>query len=241
MEKMQLSVIIPTLDEAEGIVQTLAWVRQAGECELIVVDGGSVDGTPELARLHADIVLATSRGRARQMNAGAQVATGDVLLFLHADTILPQEFLVLIAQVLYDPQVVGGRFDVRLDAEGWPFRMVETLMNLRSRLTRISTGDQAIFVRRETFQAVGGYPEVDLMEDLQLSQKLKRAGKVACLRTQVITSARRWQQNGVLKTIVLMWMLRLGHFFGVPPERLRAFYADTREAEGYRPKRGCRL
>jgi rSAM/selenodomain-associated transferase 2 len=227
-EEIRISVIIPTLNEAGGIVQTLSQVRQAGECEIVVVDGGSTDGTPELARPHADIVLSSARGRARQMNAGVQAATGEILLFLHADTVLPQGFSALVSQALCDSRIVGGRFDVRLDAPGWPFRMVETMMNLRSRLTRISTGDQAIFVRRDTFLAVGGYPEVDLMEDLELSRKLKRAGQTACLRVRVTTSARRWQRDGVARTIVLMWMLRLCHFCGVPPQRLKAFYADTR-------------
>jgi rSAM/selenodomain-associated transferase 2 len=162
------------------------------------------------------------------MNVGAQTAAGEVLLFLHADTVLPQGFPEMLAQALADQKVVGGRFDVLLDAPGWPFRVIETFMNLRSRLTRISTGDQAIFVRRQTFLAVGGYPEVELMEDLELSRKLKRAGRIACLRTQVRTSARRWQRDGVVKTILLMWTLRLGHFLGIPPEHLKTFYADTR-------------
>lgn len=225
---MRVSVIIPALNEAGSIAQTLLRVRQAGECELLVVDGGSTDGTADLAGAYADRVLQAPRGRAQQMNAGAQVATGEVLLFLHADTVLPAGFPVLLAQALGDPAVVGGRFDVRLDAPGWPFRMIETLMNVRSRLTRISTGDQAIFVRRETFFELGGYPEISLMEDLELSRKLKRKGKIACLRARVLTSARRWQRNGVMKTIVLMWALRLCHFFGVPATHLKTFYADTR-------------
>ncbi len=228
MRGKSVSVVIPTLNEAGSIRQTLAQVRQAGECQIVVVDGGSGDGTPEIARLSADVVLLAPCGRARQMNAGARAAAGDVLLFLHADTVLPLGFPALLDQALADPGVVGGRFDVCLDAAGWPFRMIETLMNLRSRLTRISTGDQAIFVRRQTFLAVGGYPEVELMEDLELSRKLKRAGQIACLRAQVMTSARRWQRDGVVKTIVLMWTLRLGHFLGIPPEHLKAFYADTR-------------
>lgn len=223
-----VSVIIPTLNEAENIAHTLALVRQSGACQLIVVDGGSMDDTAEIAQRGADRVLSSPRGRARQMNSGARAATGDVVLFLHADTVLPYGFSSLVTRALADPQVVGGRFDVRLDAAGWPFRLVEALMNLRSRLTHISTGDQAIFVRRETFLALGGYPEVELMEDLELSKKLKRVGRIACLRERVSTSARRWQRDGVLRTIVLMWTLRLGHFLGVPPERLKTFYADTR-------------
>jgi len=223
-----ISVIIPTLNEAGNIAHTLALVRQRGECQLIVVDGGSADATIEIARREADLVLSSPSGRARQMNAGVQVATGEIVLFLHADTVLPQEFSFLVTQALADPQVVGGRFDVRLDAAGWPFRLVETLMNLRSRLTCISTGDQAIFARRDIFLTLGGYPEIALMEDLELSRKLKQVGRIACLRARVTTSARRWQRDGVLRTIVLMWTLRLGHFLGIPPERLKTFYADTR-------------
>ena len=225
---MGISVVVPTLNEASNIARTLAQVRQAGECQIVVVDGGSEDGTPEIAGRSADVVLSASRGRARQMNVGARAATGEILLFLHADTVLPQEFPRILAQAFADPQVVGGRFDVRLNAPGWSFRMIETMMNLRSRLTRISTGDQAIFVRRETFLAIGGYPEVELMEDLALSRKLKRVGKIACPRAPVVTSARRWQRDGMLKTIALMWALRLAHALGVSPERLKTFYADTR-------------
>ncbi|MGH7966199.1 MAG: TIGR04283 family arsenosugar biosynthesis glycosyltransferase, partial [Candidatus Binatia bacterium] len=225
---MRVSVIMPTLNEAAGIAQILARVRQAGECEILVVDGGSDDGTPGIAGAYADRVLASPRGRAQQMNAGAQVATGEVLLFLHADTVPPHGFPALLAQALADPQVVGGRFDVRLDAAGWSFRMIETLMNGRSRLTRLSTGDQGIFVRRELFLALNGYPEVALMEDLELSRILKRTGKIACLRARVTTAARRWQRHGVTRTILLMWTLRLCHFFGVPPKFLKMWYADTR-------------
>jgi len=225
---MRLSVIIPTLNEAPSIVQALTRVRQEGECELIVVDGGSDDRTPELARPHADRVITTLRGRARQMNAGAREASGEILLFLHADTKLPAGFLQLVVQAFDDPHIVGGRFDVRLDAAGWPFRMIETMMNLRSRLTRISTGDQTIFVRRQIFHEIGEYPDIALMEDIEFSRKLKRAGKIACLHERVVTAARRWQQDGVFRTIVQMWILRLCHYWGVPAERLREFYADTR-------------
>ncbi|HKA56107.1 MAG TPA: TIGR04283 family arsenosugar biosynthesis glycosyltransferase [Candidatus Binatia bacterium] len=221
-------MIIPTLNEADTVGRTLARVRQAGGCQLVAVDGGSDDGTPEIARGYADVVLSAPRGRARQMNVGAQAAAGEVLVFLHADTLLPHGFPEILARALLDPQVVGGRFDVRLGAPGWSFRVIETFMNMRSRLTRIATGDQAIFVRRQIFLAAGGYPEVDLMEDVELSRKLKRLGKIACLRARVVTSARRWQRDGVLRTVALMWALRLAHSLGVPPERLRAFYTDTR-------------
>ena len=225
---MRISVIIPTLNEAETIAETLVQVRRAGDCEVIVVDGGSTDVTPDRARDHADIFLTTERGRARQMNAGAQAANGDVLLFLHADTALPQGFPNVLEQALAGPEVIAGRFDVRLSAEGWPFRMVETLMNIRSRLSHIATGDQAIFVRREVFLRLGGYHEAELMEDLELSYRLKRQGKIACLRERVVTSARRWQRNGIARTIVLMWALRFCYFVGIPTNYLKTFYADTR-------------
>ena len=225
---MRVSVVIPTLNEADTIAHTLVQVRQAGECEIIVVDGGSDDGTLELARQHADRVLSARRGRAYQMNVGAEEASGGAILFLHADTVPPARFSQLIDQALTDPAVVGGRFNVYVDAPGWPFRMIGTLMNIRSRLTGIATGDQGIFVRRETFASIGGYPEWEIMEDLELSRQLKRAGKIACLRDRVRTSARRWQKHGVTKTILIMWGLRLCHSFGVRPASLKAFYADTR-------------
>ena len=225
---MNISVIIPTLNEAATIVEILRRLRHSGSCEVIVVDGGSDDGTPELARPQADVVLSAGRGRAKQMNVGARAASGQVLLFLHADTVLPLGFPALLEHALHDPQVVGGRFDVRLDADGWPFRMVETLMNIRSRISRIATGDQAIFVRRQTFLELGGYCEAELMEDLELSYRLKRRGKLVCLRERVVTSARRWQRDGIARTIVLMWVLRLLYFVGVSPNYLKTFYADTR-------------
>ncbi len=225
---MHVSVIIPTLNEAGTIERTLSRVRQASACEIIVVDGGSEDGTAECARPYVDRIVVAPRGRARQMNAGARAASGGALLFLHADTIPPEQFSELVANALADPEVVGGRFDVHVDAPGWPFRVIGSLMNIRSRLTGIATGDQGIFVRREVFETTGGYPEWDIMEDLEFSCRLKRAGKIACLRARVKTSARRWQKHGVTKTILLMWGLRLCHFFGVSPSALKTFYADTR-------------
>ena len=225
---MDISVIIPTLNEAATIGETLRRLRSSGSCEVIVVDGGSDDGTPELARPQADLVLSAGRGRATQMNVGARAASGQVLLFLHADTVLPPDFPALLESALRNPRVVGGRFDVRLDAEGRLFRLVETLMNLRSRLSRIATGDQAIFVRSRTFQELGGYRETELMEDLELSYRLKRQGELACLRERVVTSARRWQRDGIVRTIGLMWLLRFLYFIGVSPSYLKTFYADTR-------------
>lgn len=225
---MRISVIIPTLNEATSIARTVAGVREAGACEVVVVDGGSGDGTFGIVTSLADIALSAPRGRASQMNAGARAATGEILLFLHADTVLPRNFPQLLQDALHDPAVLGGRFDVRLDACGWSFRMIETLMNVRSRLTRIATGDQAIFIRRDVFVAVGGFSELELMEDIEFSRRLKRMGKITCLRAQVVTSARRWQRDGVWRTIGLMWLLRLAYFLGVPPRRLKTFYSDTR-------------
>ena len=225
---MRVSVIIPTLNEAGTIARTLSWVRQADACEIIVVDSGSDDGTPECARRDADQLISAPRGRARQMNAGARAANGEALLFLHADTLPPAQFAALIVDALADPAVVGGRFDVDVDAPGWSFRMIGSLMNIRSRLTGMATGDQGIFVRRAVFETIGGYPEWDIMEDLEFSRQLKRSGRIACLRARVKTSARRWQKHGVTKTILLMWGLRLCHFFGVSPAALKTFYEDTR-------------
>ena len=225
---MRVSVIVPTLDEADVIARTLAAVRQADDCEIIVTDGGSRDGTRELARAVADRVICAPRGRARQMNAGARIADGHALLFLHADSRPPDGFARLIAESLADPLVVGGRFDVRLDAAGRAFRMIETLMNVRSRWTRIATGDQGIFVRAQAFAALDGFPDWDLMEDVEFSRRLKRRGRLACLRPRVRTSARRWQRHGVFRTIMLMWGLRLAHCVGVPSGTLKAFYTDAR-------------
>jgi rSAM/selenodomain-associated transferase 2 len=223
-----LSVIVPALEEADALPLTLARVRAAPIHELIVVDGGSRDATRALATPLADRVLTTAPGRAHQMNAGAAAATGDVLLFLHADTALPAGFDRAIAAALADARVVGGRFDVRLEGASPGLRAVGAAINLRSRLTRIATGDQAIFARRAVFEALGGYPEIPLLEDVSFTHALKRAGRIACLRDTVATSARRWEKRGVVRTVVLMWTLRLGYALGVSPTRLHRFYRDVR-------------
>jgi len=189
------------------------------------VDGGSADDTARVAQRFPRVrVIASARGRARQMNVGARRAGGDILLFLHADTRLPDGALPAIATVLRDPRVVGGRFDVRFDSSRPVFRMIAFFMNLRSRLSGICTGDQAIFVRREVFEALGGYPDVPLMEDIELSRRLKRRGKIVALRLRVVTSARKWEREGAFRTIVLMWTLRLLYAIGVSPARLHGWY-----------------
>ena len=223
-----ISVIVPALDEEPVLAETLLAARQGGVGEIVVVDGGSRDRTVAVARALADRVLVAPRGRASQMNAGAAAAHGDVLLFLHADTRLPPDYPTVIAHALAEAAVVGGRFDVRLDATGIPYRVIERLIGWHSRLTRVATGDQAIFVRRTVFERLGGYPDLPLMEDIALNRMLRQAGRVACLRATVITSARRWHRRGVVRTVLLMWALRAAYYAGVAPERLARVYADVR-------------
>src|SRR5262245_60113880 len=228
-----LSVVIPTLDEAAGIRATLEHLqplRGRGH-EIIVVDGGSADETLEIAAPLADLALAAPRGRASQMNAGAAVARGDVLLFLHADTRLPPDAAELILDTLAARDREWGRFDVMIEGGHPLLAIVAWLMNARSRLTGIATGDQAIFVRRAAFQAIGGFAPIVLMEDVALSRRLKRRSPPICLRVPVVTSGRRWESNGVLRTILLMWWLRLRYFLGASPERLARSYAQRRHQE----------
>ena len=225
---MRISVIVPALDEAPRIAAALApALAQAAQC--IVVDGGSRDGTEQAAAsAGATRVLRTGRGRALQMNAGAHEADGEVLLFLHADTRLPAGWAEAVRRSLADGRE-WGRFDVELDSASPLVRLVGRAMNLRSRLTGICTGDQAIFVTRAAWDRAGGYPEIPLMEDIELSARLRRlAGRPACLPERVSVSARRWHARGPLRTILLMWALRAMHFLGVPPRRLHAIYYGRR-------------
>lgn len=221
---MRLSIILPVLDEATGVAASLDALRplRAAGHEVIVVDGGSRDGTTALAVPRADRVITAPRGRARQMNAGAVAAQGDVLLFLHADTRLPEGAASAIADALARHD--WGRFDVRIEGRPATLRGVAALMNLRSRTTGIATGDQAMFVTRTAFDAVGGFPDQPLMEDIELSKRLKRLGAPACLRARVTTSGRRWERDGVWRTILLMWRLRFAYWRGVPAERLVVRY-----------------
>jgi rSAM/selenodomain-associated transferase 2 len=221
----RLALIIPTLDEAARIGATLAALAplRARGHQVIVVDGGSADATAELAAPLCDLLLGTSRGRAVQLNAGARAAQAEALVFLHADTRLPERADEHILRAL--ETACWGRFDVRIESRHPLLRMVGCAMNLRSRLTGIATGDQAIFVRRDAF---AGFPEIALMEDIAFSRAMKRRGRPACLRQRVSTSARRWEARGVLRTIVLMWRLRLLYALGVAPQRLARDYADQR-------------
>jgi rSAM/selenodomain-associated transferase 2 len=193
-----------------------------------VVDGGSGDDTVERARLLADHVLTAPRGRAAQMNAGAAAAKGTMLLFLHADTRLPDDADRLIRDALARSGRQWGRFDLRFDSGGW-LRLVAWMMNWRSRLTGISTGDQALFVTRWAFDDVGGFPQIALMEDVALSARLKQVSRPVALRARVTASGRRWRKHGVWRTILLMWRLRLAYFFGADPKRLAKTYGYATE------------
>lgn len=220
-----ISVVVPALDEADTIAATLTqfapW-RALGD-EVIVVDGGSADGTRAAAAPHADHVVAAPRGRARQMNAGAALARGALLFFVHADTRLVGAARDTLLAAVREG-AAWGRFDVAIDDPAPAFRVIERLMNLRSRVSGIATGDQGIFVERALFAAVGGYPDIALMEDLALSDALRRRAPPRCLPRCLATSARRWQRHGVLRTVFTMWGLRLAWRLGASPDRLARLY-----------------
>ncbi len=227
-QRVRISIIVPVLNEERTIAATLKSLASLAVREVIVVDGGSSDRTREtVARTPATLASSPSP-RSRQMNHGANLASGEILLFLHADTRLPSSAVNDICLALRDPQCVGGRFDVKLDSAGWRFQMIGRLINLRSRWTKVGTGDQAIFVRREVFDGMGGFPDIPLMEDIAFSRALKRQGKVACLRSEVVTSSRRWEMEGVLLTVLKMWAMRVLFLAGVSPIYLKRFYRDTR-------------
>jgi rSAM/selenodomain-associated transferase 2 len=221
-----LSIIIPVLDEAATIAGALAALEpcRARHAEIIVVDGGSRDGTVEAVRRFADRVMTAPRGRGSQMNAGAAAAHGDVLLFLHADTRLPADADRLVVDTLEQSNRVWGRFDVTIAGRSPFLRVVAAMMNLRSRITGIATGDQAMFMTRAAFAQAGGFPDIPLMEDIVLSRRLKRLGRPACLAARATTSGRRWDRDGVVRTVVTMWRLRLAFFLGAEPARLARRY-----------------
>ncbi len=255
---MKIAVIIPTLNEERALPDTLARTARLGFDEIIVVDGGSSDrtqaiaqslagnrqwaigdrqktGFSEIVSAHSPLPIASSLllitsvvGRATQMNAGAAASHADVLLFLHADTLLPDEARRIIERALDNPACVGGRFDVRFERDKGLAWLIARLISLRSRWSGISTGDQALFVRHEVFAQLGGFTDIPIMEDVDFARRLKRAGRVAPLRTPVVTSYRRWDRHGALRTIVLMWALRLLYWLGVHPNRLKNLYASVR-------------
>lgn len=224
-----LSIVVPVLDEGAALhsaLQALLPWRRSG-AELIVVDGGSRDNSLQIATELADLALTAPRGRGAQMNAGAVRARGRWLLFLHADSRLPDAGLEALRRL--DADAVWGRFNVQIDDPHPLLRMVSFMINLRSRLTGVATGDQAMFVRRDFFDQAGGFPDIALMEDLALSRKLKAVARPVCLRPLVLTSPRRWLHHGIVRTIWLMWRLRAAYFFGADPDDLARRY-------GYRPR-----
>jgi rSAM/selenodomain-associated transferase 2 len=223
---VRLTIIVPVLNERSviaSLLESLAPFRDRG-VELVVVDGDSKDGTLQIARPGADQLVVAPCGRARQMNAGAALARAPILLFLHADTRLPPNADELILNGLAATGLEWGRFDVRIEGVSRWLPVVAWLMNVRSRVSGIATGDQAIFVTRCAFDATGGFPDQPLMEDIELSSRLLKRGRPLCLGLPVITSGRRWASRGVWRTIVLMWWMRLLYFFGVAPERLARLY-----------------
>lgn len=227
MNAWRLSIVIPVLDEAPCIVaalQALQRLRARGH-EVIVVDGGSADGTAALAAPFADRVLEAPPGRAVQMNCGAAAACGDVLLFLHADTRLPADADHLVHEAVAGEKHCWGRFDVRIEGRSPLLAAVAFFMNWRSRLTGIATGDQAIFAAREAFARAGGFPEIALMEDIAFSKRMKKFSQPVSLREVAVTSGRRWERRGTIRTIFFMWRLRLAYFFGARPEELARLYA----------------
>jgi rSAM/selenodomain-associated transferase 2 len=229
---MQLAVVVPVFNEAASIESTLARLQplRVRGARVIVVDGGSTDSTLAIAKPHADQLLQSQRGRAQQMNAGAKAAVAggaEVLLFVHADSELPDSADRLIDNALRTSGRVWGRFDVRIDGP-LMLRIVAAMMNLRSRLTGICTGDQAIFVTRSAFEQLSGFAPIALMEDIEFSKRAKRISRPAAIRTRLLTSGRRWQKQGVLRTIVLMWRFRAAYFFGADPQRLAQRYRDAR-------------
>ena len=226
----RISIIVPTLNEGDGIAAALAALaplREQGH-EVIVVDGGSGDGTPALARGAADRVVSAPRGRASQMNAAAALARGAVLLFLHADTRLPENADARILHGLAASGRAWGRFDARIEGESRLLPVIAFFMNLRSRATGIATGDQAIFVRRDAFERAGRFPPLELMEDIALSSSLKRVSRPLCIAEKFVTTGRRWERRGIVRTVLLMWRLRLKFFFGAAPASLARLYDGER-------------
>lgn len=240
----KISVIIPTLNEAENIQATLATILPATNFEIIIVDGGSEDDTVAIAKRcweqntqsQGIKFISGYRGRALQMNAGAAAADGEILLFLHADTHLPAEFDVMVRKIFSTPkitpgitpkitrEIVAGAFTLKIDAKGIGLRLVEWGVKLRSHLWKMPYGDQAIFLKKQTFQEIGGFPELPIMEDFELIRRLQSSGKITIIPVSVVTSARRWLQKGVFQTTLINQIVIIAYFLGIPPERLRTLY-----------------
>lgn len=225
---MKIAVIIPTLNEEQALPDTLQRTTALGFDDILVVDGGSTDRTKAIAASH-NVRCVTSRpGRARQMNAATSHSQAEVLLFLHADTLLPPTARQDIDRALADPACVGGRFDVRFEPDAGLAWLIARLISLRSRWSGIATGDQALFVRREIFERLGGFADIPIMEDVDFTRRLKQTGRTVSLQTLVVTSYRRWKRYGVFRTIILMWTLRFLYWIGIHPGRLHRFYTAIR-------------
>jgi len=224
----EISIIIPTLNEAENLAATLASTESRVDLEIIVVDGGSSDGTTEVAKSFGVRLLTTAAGRARQVNAGGLAARGDVFLFLHGDTQLPRGYERYVLNFIRKPGIVAGAFALGIDGSEFGFRIIEMLANFRSRVFQMPYGDQGIFLRGEVFRALGGFPDMSLMEDFVFMRRLRKRGKVALLPAAVNTSARRWRNLGILKTTLINQVVLLGYFLGIDPERLARLYKKSK-------------
>ncbi len=234
---MKISIVIPTLNEAAHLPQTLAAIATANHnYEVIIADGGSQDRTIEIAQASGAIVLPCNPGRATQLNQGAAQATGEIYLFLHADTQLPSNWAAFVIQTLTDRQTIAGAFELAIDSPRWGLRLIEWGVKLRSRYCQLPYGDQAIFLRAKTFHQLGGFPDLPIMEDFKLVKQLQPLGRIAIVPTAVLTSARRWQQRGILQTTGLNQLMILGFYLGIAPDRLRRWYrgrppGSSRQAE----------
>lgn len=226
-----ISVIIPTYNEESTLSATINSVRQSASAadnfQIIVTDGGSTDKTIEIAKNERCQIVNSKKGRGNQLNAGAQAADGNILLFLHADTYLPDSFDVLVKNAINSNAGFynWGRFNIKLSGNHIFFRLIETMISLRSRVTGIATGDQAIFLERKLFEKISGYKDIPLMEDIELTKRLRRISAPICLSNTVITSSRRWENDGIVRTILLMWLLRGLYFIGVNPTTLQKYYS----------------
>lgn len=221
----KLTIIIPVFNEAERIRETLTGILTLSDIEIIVVDGGSSDRTVSLAaEIGVKAVICPNLGRAAQMNYGATLAHGDILLFLHADTQLPANFQDWVREILGQSGVMAGAFELQIEGKQWGLRLIESLVNLRSRFCSLPYGDQAIFVKKQIFEEMGGFPQLPIMEDFELIRRLKRQGKIAIAPIPVITSGRRWQKLGIVKTTIINQIMIMGYFLGISPEKLAIWY-----------------
>jgi rSAM/selenodomain-associated transferase 2 len=224
IDTARISIIIPVLNEARNIKQAVASTQPSTNVEVIVVDGGSNDGTVEIAESLGVKLISAPRGRAAQMNAGALAASGEILLFLHADSRLSAGFDIIVRTALQQPGVVAGAFAVRIDAQLWSLRLVEWGVNWRSRFLQMPYGDQAIFLTKEIFHKIGKFPEIPIMEDFELIRRLRRTGEITIINVPVLTSARRWLKNGVFKTTLTNQIIIVAYLLGVSPKRIGTWF-----------------